>query len=58
MGDNPHLLLQTTVEHLALSAAPMGIALAIALPPALGGAWLFGEPDALARFLTRGLPVQ
>jgi osmoprotectant transport system permease protein len=32
MGDNTHLLLQKTGEHLELSGAAMGIALAIALP--------------------------
>lgn len=30
---------------------------AVTLGPALGGAWLFGEPDALAAFATRGIPV-
>ena len=32
IGDHPHLLWDKTVEHLALSGAALGIALAIALP--------------------------
>lgn len=37
MGDNPHLLLEKTVEHVELSGAALGIALALALPL---GLWL------------------
>lgn len=37
MGDNPHLLLVKTTEHLELSGAALGIALLLALPI---GLWL------------------
>jgi osmoprotectant transport system permease protein len=37
MGDNPHLLLEKTLQHAELSGAALGIALALALPL---GLWL------------------
>lgn len=37
MGDNPHLLVAKTVEHMELSGAALGIALVLALPL---GLWL------------------
>lgn len=37
MADNPHLLLEKTLEHVELSAAALGIALLLALPL---GLWL------------------
>jgi osmoprotectant transport system permease protein len=37
MGDNPHLLLEKTLQHVELSGAALGIALALALPL---GLWL------------------
>jgi hypothetical protein len=56
-GDPRRLAQHCERAGLAVHAAGAGL-YAATLPPALGGAWLFGDPDALARFFARGLPVQ
>lgn len=55
---DPHRLAQRCERAgLAVRAAGTGL-YASALPPELGGAWLFGDSQALADLAARGLPVE